>query len=103
MLNGRWGTVTSVYDAAHRRRATRALHLVALPMMASSVVVLMFSLRWAVALLAVGWTVQLLSHTFIEKNAQCLRNWKQALLAGTWAVEQWRTILQRITRRTNRR
>lgn len=103
MIDGRWGTVTSVYDAAHRRRATRVLHLLALPLMASSPVVALFSLRWAVAVIAIGWTVQLLSHTFIEKNAHCLRDWKQALLAMTWAFEQWRRMVGKIARRTKRR
>lgn len=103
MQEGRWGSVTSVYDAAHRRRGTRIAHLIALPLMASSAVVMVVSLRWAVALLAVGWTVQLLSHTFIERNDQCLRNWKQALLAGTWALAEWRTIFRRIHRRIFRR
>lgn len=102
MIDGRWGTVTSVYDAAHRRRATRVVHLVALPLMASSIVLAVVSLRWAVAALAVGWTMQLLAHTFIERNAQCLRSWKQALLAGTWAYDQWRHILQKIFRRNRR-
>jgi uncharacterized membrane protein YGL010W len=103
MMDGRWGSVTSVYDAAHRRRGTRIAHLIALPLMASSAVVMLVSLRWAVAVLAVGWTVQLLSHTFIERNDQCLRNWKQALLAGTWAVAEWRAIFRRISGRFLRR
>lgn len=95
MADKRLGVVLSVYEASHRRRGTRIVHLIALPLMASGLLVATFSFRWAVAVVAVGWAALFVSHTFIEGNDQCLRNWRQALLAATWAYETWRSLLSR--------
>ena len=97
MLEDGYGSLLRGYEGEHRRRGTQIVHLIALPLMASSVLVAFISFRWALALIAVGFALQLLSHTFIEGNDQCLRSWKRVLLAGLWSVDRWRSILRALS------
>ena len=71
------------YKAKHRHPLNRLSHSVGIPLIVISLPLFLFNWRWALALLAAGWTLQFVGHA-IEGNQPAFFKNPMYLLVGPW-------------------
>jgi hypothetical protein len=78
----------SYYDAAHKHPVNRALHLIAIPLGFSSVVVVWF--HWIIALLLIptAFTLAWLGHAIEGNQPAFLRNPAHVFVAPLWMAKR---------------
>jgi uncharacterized membrane protein YGL010W len=73
------------YGASHQHPVNRFCHTLGIPMIALSLVVLVFGFwRVAIGLYLVGWIFQFVGHAVEGKRPEFLRDWRFFLVGLLW-------------------
>ena len=88
----------SRYRAEHRTLGCNISHMIGVPMILSSFIVLAFHWQAALALFVVGWTLQLVGHRYFEGNRPMLaadpKNPLTYLAAIIFVSQEWACVLR---------
>ena len=91
MLRRKPGTMGlySHYDSSHRHPVNRALHLVAIPLGFSSIIVVWFHWVIALALIPAALGLAWLGHRIEGNQPAFLTNPLHVLVAPVWMAKRW--------------
>jgi len=91
----RWEAATEFYEATHRNKVNRVLHMTGIPLIVGGAAGLLafkpYRPAWTVAAgsFAVGWGLNILGHAVFEKNAPAFKDDPLSFLAGpVWDLQQ---------------
>jgi hypothetical protein len=94
-LAERWQEATEFYEATHRHKVNRWLHMAGIPLIVGGAVGLLAAkpLRpvWMVSAgsFAFGWTLNIVGHSVFEKNAPAFKDDPLSFIAGpVWDLQQ---------------
>jgi uncharacterized membrane protein YGL010W len=91
-----WQDWLTQYAESHRHPANRFCHTVGIPVVATSVALvvpaLVFPQLWAVAaaLFVVGWTFQLIGHAYEGKPPEFMKDWRFLFVGLRWWLAKLR-------------
>lgn len=91
----RWEAATEFYEATHRNKVNRVLHMTGIPLIVGGAAGLLafkpYRPAWTVAAssFAVGWGLNILGHAVFERNAPAFKDDPLSFLAGpVWDLQQ---------------
>ena len=85
-----WDEWISEYAQGHQNSVNRACHTIGIPMIASSIVLLVLTpfiagfWRVPVALFVVGWVFQFIGHAFEGKAPEFFKDWRFLFVGLRW-------------------
>ncbi len=91
----RWEAATEFYDATHRNKVNRWLHITGIPLIVVGAAGLLafkpYRPAWTAAAgsFAVGWGLNILGHAAFERNAPAFKDDPLSFIAGpVWDIQQ---------------
>ncbi len=85
------------YQSQHRTSGCKITHMVGVPMIAISFLMLPFNFKRAALMHAVGWALQLIGHYVFEKNKPVfleIRNPLIMISALRFTYSEWKRVVQ---------
>jgi uncharacterized membrane protein YGL010W len=85
-----WNEWIVEYSRAHQNRVNKLLHLIGIPAIAISLILLVLSpilpglWHWALALFLIGWILQFVGHVFEGKPPEFFKDWRYLLVGLRW-------------------
>ena len=89
------------YAASHQNPVNSFCHMLGIPMIAVSVVLLVLALEWrhlllpALILFAFGWALQFIGHAIEGKKPEFFSDWRFLFVGLRWWLAKMRTMLAR--------
>jgi len=81
------------YRRDHQHPINRACHLVAIPMIVASLLMLPFAPRTALRLFGAGWALQFIGHAFEGKRPSFTRDLRYLAIGPVWVAAEWVELL----------
>lgn len=95
--------IAEAYSRNHAHPMNQIAHMIGVPIVGASILVLFFSRKVGLSLFAGGWALQFLGHA-IEGNRPSLLSDPRALAVGPfWVARKWLTCVRRRPREEARR
>jgi len=85
------------YQSRHRTPGCKITHMVGVPMIALSIILLPFHPRRAIQMNIVGWILQLIGHYVFEKNKPVFLEMRDPIVmlsAMRFTFAEWKRLLQ---------
>ena len=89
------------YAASHHNRVNSFCHMLGIPMIALSLVVMVLALQWsdiflpALVVFAIGWALQFIGHAIEGKKPEFLSDWRFLLVGLHWWFTKMRVAFAR--------
>ena len=85
-----WSEWISLYSQSHTNRINRLTHLFGIPLVASSIIVLVLSIflpalrTTGITMFTLGWLLQFMGHAFEGKKPEFFKDWRFLFVGLRW-------------------